>query len=166
MLLPFTDSLVITGAADCEAALLADSHYSRQTIGARQFMPNGEKMVIRDAAGLMVFGWLFQKHRKDGQNGLNCSIFKNDSGRLSSEIILECESLAVGRWGLQRMFTYVAPSKIRSANPGYCFKRAGWTIVRNEDGSIYVSPKGNILLEKFPDLCSLIPDHCSPPAVN
>lgn len=24
------------------------------------------------------------------------------------------------------MFTFIAPSKIRSANPGYCFKMAGW----------------------------------------
>ena len=63
------------------------------------------------------------------------------------------------------MFTYIAPGKIRSVNPGYCFKQAKWTNVRNKDGSIYLSPKGLVLLEKFPDPCSLIPDPCSP-AVN
>lgn len=26
------------------------------------------------------------------------------------------------RWGERRMFTYVDPRKLQSANPGYCFK--------------------------------------------
>ena len=28
----------------------------------------------------------------------------------------------------ERMFTYVNPKLIRSANPGYCFKVCGWRI--------------------------------------
>lgn len=28
------------------------------------------------------------------------------------------------------MFTYVDPSKIRSFNPDYCFKVAGWRFIR------------------------------------
>ena len=38
--------------------------------------------------------------------------------------------------------------KIRSANPGYCFKQAGWINVRNADGTIMTGKAGQHLLEK------------------
>jgi len=68
--------------------------------------------------------------RWDGQNGFQCSLFRNESGRQSSEIILEAEEIAVQEWGNNRMYTYVDPSKVISVNPGYCFKRAGWRFER------------------------------------
>jgi len=46
------------------------------------------------------------------------------------EIILEAEKLAAEKWGPNRAFTYVDPAKIRSPNPGFCFKVAGWRFVR------------------------------------
>lgn len=92
---------------------------------------------------------MFQDKRLDGQRGINCSIFRNESRRCSSEIILECEALALHKWGAERMFTYVNPAMIRSANPGYCFKQAGWKNVRRPDGGVYVSPRGFHLLEKL-----------------
>lgn len=132
MLLPFSDSLVVTTPADPECAALADRHYSRGKIGARQFLPNGRKIVIRDSQGLIVFGWLwcYEGLRLDDQSGYNCTLFRNESSRLSSEVILECERIAVSTWGPNRGFTYVKPSAIRSVNPGYCFKRAGWRFLR------------------------------------
>lgn len=146
----FSDDLIITTHFDPEMAMLADRHYSRRTVGARQFLYSGRKIVIRDAAGDVLFGWLFpdETMRMDAQTGYNCAIFRNESPRRSSEIILECETIAVARWGPNRMYTYVNPAKIRSANPGYCFKLAGWTNVRNPDGSIRVSKTGQHLLEK------------------
>lgn len=86
----------------------------------------------------------------DGQTGYNCAIFRNESKRRSSDIILECEAIAIERWGPNRMYTYVNPAKIASPNPGYCFKRAGWRNVRLEDGCIRVSKTGQHLLEKLP----------------
>jgi len=81
--------------------------------------------------------------RSDGQTGIQCAIFRNESTRKSSEIILECEKLAAEHWGAGiRMYTYVDPTKIRSVNPGACFKHAGWTTVRNPDGTIRVSNAG------------------------
>lgn len=149
MFFAFTDDLIVTNGFDGEMAMLADRHYSRQKIGTRQFLPNGRKLVIRDAFGDVLFGWMFQEHRDDGQQGVNCSIFRNESRRKSSDIILECEELAVRKWGPQRMFTYINPAKIRSVNPGYCFKHAGWTNVRDKAGAPFVSRKGLYLLEKF-----------------
>jgi hypothetical protein len=129
MLLPFTDKaqLVQTWRCDPEMIRLADRHYSRLSCGKREFMGNGRTLVLRDSLGLVVFGWLWQYGRKDGQEGYNCAIFRNESPRLSSEVILEAERFAVEHWGPNRAFTFINPEKIRSRNPGYCFKCAGWS---------------------------------------
>ena len=150
MELAFTHDLIVTNHFDPEMAMLADRHYSRRSVGARQFLYSGRKIVIRDAAGLVLFGWLFphEDKRMDKQKGYYCAIFRNESSRKSSEIILECESIAVTRWGPNRMYTYVDPAKILSVNPGYCFKRAGWTNVRRENGALWISKAGQHLLEK------------------
>lgn len=152
MMLAFSNSLIVTNHFDPEMAMLADRHYSRRTVGARQFLYSGRKIVIRDAAGDVLFGWLYpdEDKRMDAQTGYNCAIFRNESSRRSSEIILECEAIAVARWGPGRMYTYVNPAKIRSANPGFCFKQAGWSNVRNPNGTIRVSKAGQHLLEKLP----------------
>lgn len=128
MLLPLTDGLIRTTPFDRECALLADRHYSRRTVGARQFAYSGRKMVLRDTAGLVVFVWMFpdEAMRMDGQAGYNNAIFRNESRRPSSEIILEAERHAVEKWGPNRAYTYIDPRKVQSANPGYCFKVAGW----------------------------------------
>lgn len=60
MLLPFHDGLTRTKRVDAECALLADSHYSRQSPGNREFMPPGSTMVLRNNDGTVVFGWLRQ----------------------------------------------------------------------------------------------------------
>lgn len=124
--------------------MLADRHYSRRTPGARQFLYSGRKIVIRDHRGDVLFGWLWsdEDKRMDHQTGYNCAIFRNESPRLSSEIILECEHIAVERWGPNRGFTYVKPSAIRSPNPGYCFKRAGWSFLRTSaNGKLHLLAK-------------------------
>jgi len=66
----------------------------------------------------------------DGQTGYNCAMFRNESDRLSSDIILEAEQMAIDYWGPNRMYTYVDSKKIASPNPGYCFKIAGWEFER------------------------------------
>ncbi len=44
----------------------------------------------------------------------------------ASELIREADELADRRWPGERHFTYVNPRAVRSSNPGYCFKQAGW----------------------------------------
>ena len=144
MLLPFTDSLIVTTHFDPEMAMLADRHYSRRTVGARQFLYSGRKIVIRNSEGTILFGWVWpdDDKRMDGQTGYNCAIFRNESDRLSSEVILECERIAIARWGPNRMYTYVDPGKIASKNPGYCFKKAGWKFARLSKGGKHLLVKG------------------------
>ena len=119
-MLPFAEVLVtIDGDPDCRE--LADKHYSRKTKGAALFVGPGYKIVLRNPEGTWVFAWRNSAFREDGQTGWECTIFRNESPRLSSEIILECERYVGGR-----KFTYIDPDEIQSPNPGYCFKVAGW----------------------------------------
>jgi hypothetical protein len=142
LLLPFTNGLIPTSQFDPEMAALADRHYTRQTIGARQFAGNGEKIILRDAAGLILFVWLRQDWRMDKLSGFNCQWFRNEGHRLGSEIILEAERFAVERWGPGLAFTFVDPAKIRSQNPGCCFKKAFWKPIPG------FTPSGKIVLIK------------------
>lgn len=149
MFLPFSD-IVVSHRFDPELAALADRHYSRRTVGSPQFTPPGKQRVLRDPYGQWVFVWLHQRpeFRDDNQVGYCCSIFRNESNRLSSEIILQAEAFIAAEWGAARMFTYVRPTAVRSTNPGYCFKMAGWRNARDETGNIWTSKRGDHLLEK------------------
>lgn len=92
-------------------------------------MGPGEKMILITADCRAIFGW-----RKfidaSGQVGVNCAFFRNegayDGKVLSSELIKAAEKLAWQRWPDERLYTYVSAANVESANPGYCFKMAGW----------------------------------------
>jgi hypothetical protein len=128
MLLPFWEGLIRTTPFDLEMAVLADRHYSRRKVGSKQFCYSGRKLVLRNTAGTVLFVWMFPDPalRMDKQSGYNCAIFRNESTRLSSEIILEAEKHAIDKWGPNYFYTYIDSRKIKSVNPGYCFKMAGW----------------------------------------
>lgn len=124
---------------------MVNRHYSARNYkdGRRPklFVGPGEKMVLMTSDSLALFVW-----RKfisdDGQVGINCAVFRNESEELSSMLILEAEQLASIRWPGERFYTYVNPRKIISKNPGYCFKCAGWV----ECGR---TKRGLIILEKI-----------------
>lgn len=147
MLLPFHRGLMVTNHFDGEMAALADRHYSRRTRGARQFLYSGRKLVLRNAEGTVLFAWLYPdaSMRMDGQRGYNNAIFRNESSRLSSEIIIEAERMAFAKWGPNRLYTYIDAAQVKSPNPGYCFLKAGW----KKRG---LSKSGKILMTKYDEL--------------
>lgn len=157
MRLPFTNDLIVTNHFDPEMAMLADRHYSRRTVGARQFLYSGRKLVIRDAAGDVLFAWLYPDPtmRMDGQIGYNCAIFRNESTRRSSEIILECERLAFEKWGPNRLYTYVDPEKTKTIMRrgkrivGFSYRKAGWKPLVWKNGQTRISKAGQHLLVKL-----------------
>src|SRR5690348_16388991 len=127
---------------DARACALADRHYSRRKIGAPQFMPPGQTLVLVTPGGDAVFGW-WRPHPRSGLRAMNnldgwtCTIFRNESPVLSSKLILRAESilLAIYDCGPDGLLTYVWDKKIRSVNPGACFKHAGWRRAgRSADG--------------------------------
>ena len=157
MLLPLVEGLVRTTHFDSEMACLADRHYSRRTVGARQFLYSGRKLVLRNTEGTVLFAWLYPDPamRMDGQKGYNCAIFRNESTRPASEIILEAEKAAFEKWGPARLYTYVDPAKTKTIKVrgrrvvGWCYIKAGWKPVVHKNGKPRVSNAGQHLLVKL-----------------
>jgi len=124
------------------AVALADRHYSRRSIGSPQMMPPGQTLVLVTPEGDAVFGWWRPDpgsglKAMNGLDGWTCTIFRNESPMLSSDLILAAERELLDRYncGPDGLLTYVFDRKIRSTNPGYCFKQAGWKrIGRSADG--------------------------------
>lgn len=147
----FSDSQPWTQVYDGNPIGLAlfQRHYSYRAYKdgrkPKLFVGPGEKLVLIKTDGLALFVW-----RKfismDNQSGINCSVFRNESTMLSSELIRAAELIAWKRWPGQRLYTYVNPRKISNrTNPGFCFKVTGWRTCG--------ITKSNrlIILEKFPD---------------
>jgi hypothetical protein len=111
------------------ARSIFDRHYSRKQYAdgrdPAQFVGPGEKLVLLTPCARALFVW-----RKfiscDGQQGVNCAVFRNEGAGLSSDLIRAADAVAFERWPGERHYTYVAGRKVRSSNPGYCFLMAGW----------------------------------------
>lgn len=108
-------------------------HYSakknrdNRPVKCRLFVGPGEKMVLIGWMCEAVFAWQHATvPRLDKQEGVCCTIFRNESQHRSSDMIREAMQLAWGRWPGLRLFTMVNPAEVRSTNPGCCFKKAGW----------------------------------------
>jgi hypothetical protein len=126
----------VVGKFTPAAARLADGHYSRRKVGSPQFMPPGQTLILLTEDDLAVFGW-WRPHPDSGlasMNGLDgwtCTIFRNTGPRLSSDLILAAERVLLDRHdcGPDGLLTYVWDARVRSTNPGYCFKIAGWRAI-------------------------------------
>ena len=146
---------VRTKKFDKDACALADRHYSRRKVGAPQFMPPGQTIVLITPAKDAVFGW-WRPHPDTGITPLNkldgwtCTIFRNESSAKSSELILaaEHELLLSGHdVGPDGLLTYVWDAKVASSNPGYCFIKAGWERrSRSADGKKTLLSKPGFML--------------------
>lgn len=117
-------------------AQLADRHYSRRKVGSPQFMPPGQTIVLR-YTHTAVFGWWRPDPASgikamNGLDGWTCTIFRNEQREvLSSVLVLDAE-LAIAEAGYDcgpsGLLTYVFDRKVKSVNPGFCFKAAGWKV--------------------------------------
>lgn len=145
--------------ADPRVAAIYRRHYSchqykdrrRDDLGYRNrnhVMGPGEKLILLSVNLDAIFGW-----RKfidmSGQQGINCAFFRNEGSLLSSDLIRDAENYAWARWPGQRWYTYVNPKAIRSKNPGFCFKMAGW----HPAGQ---TKSGLIILEKYRENAPII----------
>lgn len=108
-------------------------HYSfnakkNRPTGNKAFAGVGEKMVLMTVDCAALFVWR-NGIQDDGQEGVNCAVFRNEAPEKykSSDLIKEAMGYAWARWPGERLFTYINPKAVKSTNPGYCFKQAGWT---------------------------------------
>lgn len=131
----------LTKDGDAACYELYERHYSsrkNKNRRKRQFVGPGEHIVLRTEDGDAVFAWRKARFRRDGQVGVECVLFRNESDHESSNLIRQADIVADFCWPGERHYTHVDASKIRSTNPGFCFLRAGWrrTGVRTQSGLI------------------------------
>jgi hypothetical protein len=117
---------------DAAANALADRHYSRRRPGSGQIGPPGRKLVLVTPCERAVWlsHWPYPELALDGLDAWRCPIFRNEGAGLSSDLIRAAMALTLRAWAPQTppdgWVTWVDTRKVGSANPGYCFKRAGW----------------------------------------
>lgn len=83
------------------------------------FSGKGESMVLLTLDCSALWCW-----RKVEDEGIYCSVFRNEGGILSSELVAEADILAWDRWEDDRHFTHVNSREVKG--DGKCFKAAGW----------------------------------------
>ena len=126
----------LTKDGDRECLGLYEKHYSayryrhgRQRV---QFVGPGEKVVLRTWDASALFVWrkfiddCIDERTGERQAGVNCAVFRNESGWRSSDLIRQADAIADCLWPYCRHYTYVDAASIASRNPGYCFRCAGW----------------------------------------
>jgi DNA (cytosine-5)-methyltransferase 1 len=126
----------LTDRGDPQVAAMADRHYSRKTVGAAQFTPPGRVVVLRtpDADAVWVSSWpRFTRPGFAWHGAWLCTIFRNESGHLSSELVTEAVAVTRHRWPAVPtlgMVTFIDAGKVRrKRDPGRCFRRAGFVEV-------------------------------------
>ena len=129
--------------ADKRALPLADRHYTRQKPGSPQFVPPGRCLVLLtlDADALWVTSYPFAEYvRHEWSGAWICSLFRNESNTLSSQLITK--AVAATRWKYgeapsEGFITFVNEGKIRpKKNPGYCYLKAGWKVCGRTKGGL------------------------------
>jgi hypothetical protein len=131
----------LTKDGDEQCRRLYDRHYSRRHYrdgrNSRLFCGPGEKIVLRTWEADAFFVWRRFKDAS-GQRGICCAIFRNESPHLASELIRQADAVADFVWPRERHYTFVNARRIRSTNPGCCFKAAGWRTCGTTKGGLLI----------------------------
>lgn len=126
---------------DPRGAVIADRHYNRQTVGSPQFVPPGRCVVLRhDDDALWTTSWPFAEYVRHAWAGawVN-SLFRNESDRLASELIVEAVAHTRSVWEPPElgMVTFVDARKVRrSREPGRVYRLAGFVRVGMTKGGL------------------------------
>jgi hypothetical protein len=131
---------------DPRAFALRQRHYTARprpaitVLSDRKIAGPGESLVLLAPQSDAVFVWRAERHRKDGQVGINCGVFRNESPWRSSDLIREACALAWARWPGERLYTFVNPRKLPyGKRPGYCFECAGWQrLTKRSQGGLLI----------------------------
>ncbi|SRR6266404_6420448 len=136
-------------------------HYSRRTPGLKTFTGVGKEIVLVTEDENAVWACIYQKtpsaRGTGGSRGRTGSgdkkvryifrnmMFRNLSSVRSSTLIAEALIKTreewinrYGEWPPERLRTEIGISSVKSKNPGYCYKVAGWTKDRIVRGKLYL----------------------------
>ena len=121
-------------SSDPIARALRDRHYSTKHPGGRTVGPPGRRLVLvsDDEHALWVTHWPDAQLVLDGIDALRCTVFRREGRRRERASVLIAAAMALSEAYFgpapQGWLTYVEPSKVRSQEPGYCFKMAGFEL--------------------------------------
>ena len=136
-------------------------HYSRRTPGSKTFTGIGRDVVLLAVDGTAVWSVVYQRTPQRVGSGASRgraaatdtnprhiwrnNVFRNLGGGLSSSLIREALAMTYEIWAqrygalpAERLRTEVDTKRIRSTNPGYCYKVAGWVPDRVVGGKLYL----------------------------
>jgi hypothetical protein len=139
---------VLKSKADPLGRVLADRHYTRQSIGATLWTRPGYNFVLYydDSKGAALWCWWRPKWeagvgRFDKLIALECTMFRNESDALSSSLVRDAVSLlehplAEKYLKIERPYNLplitgvssklTASRRGRNNLPGHCYRKAGW----------------------------------------
>lgn len=127
----------ISWRADPAGRRIADRHYSRQTVGADQFVAPGRCLVLTTPDALWVTSWPFAQYVKHAWPGAwVCSVFRREGGTpRASELIVQAVAATRWKWpavpGLG-MVTFIDERRVRPTMVrgvpvfGWTFRKAGF----------------------------------------
>lgn len=121
-------------ASDPLAREIRDRHYSTKNPGGRTVGPPGRRLVLisDDERAMWITHYPDPRLVLDRIDALRCTLFRREGRRRERASVLIAEAMrfsedvygaAPAGW-----VTYVEPSKVRSQDPGYCFKMAGFEL--------------------------------------
>lgn len=136
-------------------------HYSRRTRGSKTFTGVGQELVLLSTTEDAV--WAVVRQKTPARRGTGASrgrggesdpgvryiwrnmLFRNLGEGLSSALIREATELTYRLWPekygelpTERLRTEIGIDAVRSSNPGYCYKMAGYTKDRKVRGKLYL----------------------------
>ncbi len=133
----------LVGLTDVRARLLADRHYSRQNPGTPCFTPPGNNIILLGLNDDAL--WVSHRpdpkagkevaYRRDGFDYWDNPYFRNESGLLASDLILDALAITLHIWGADTLppdgfHTFVNPEKVKPTKVhgelvyGFCFGEA------------------------------------------
>lgn len=138
------------------------AHYSRRTPGSKTFTGVGQEIVLVTEDGSAV--WAVVRQRTPSARGTGASrgrvgasdpaprfVWRNMCFRnlvpslLSSELVLSATARTYEEWAkkygalpIEVLRTEIDPRRVRSTNPGCCYKMAGYHNARTVRGKIYL----------------------------
>lgn len=136
-------------------------HYSRRTPGSKTFTGVGQEIVLITEDGTAV--WACVRQKTPSARGTGASrgragetdkrarfiwrnmLFRNLGTKKSSDLIISALARTYEEWAKrygslpeERLRTEISIKQVKSQNPGYCYKIAGWTKDRVVRGKLYL----------------------------
>lgn len=154
-------------------------HYSRRTPGSRTFTGVGREVVLLHESGRAVWACVYQKtpsargtggsRGRAGESDTRARfiwrnmVFRNLGAGLSSSLIESATEETYRQWierygslPPERLRTEIGIRAVRSTNPGFCYKVAGWTVDRVVRGKLYLwAPQRPSIVRALPAQLSL-----------